>query len=354
MANDARLEQLKIEQDQAFNRKQDAYQRQQSSWEKLSSAKDKLNHAFDAKQRAYDDQERAWQHSQSVSDDNSPRIKYLNTAQETAYQNMKNAFDRASSAHDAHDGASAKSYSIEGHNYKAEAQGYVDERRRLVDECKRVRAQHEPYKAVFESTKIAFGRAKDEHDKAKAAHERANDDFRRAKDDFDDAAKAFQSRLIELKAENAKRKENNRAIAAKAGVPYQYRNNVYVSEDSDGTINIYFGGLGQPDGFGHGHYAMNSSGSVNYKREPFDPHGHQNFTDSIYWHKEKMSLDRDTGTFQTDNYISIIGDTNQKSKAHIAIDEDGNIVFVRDIGGEILYSRKNGIGYLPDNLDWSK
>lgn len=354
MATDVKLEQLKIAQNQAFQRKQDAYQAQQKSWQCLSNVKEKMNRAFEAKQSAYDSQQRSWQDYRSVSDRNSPRIEYLNSAQERAYQNMKNSFDRASSAHDSHDGASAKSYATEGHNYKAEAQNYVEERRRLVEECKNARASHEPYKRTFDDAKIAFGRIKDEHEQAKAAHERANDEFKRAKTDFDAAAKAFQVRLSELRAENTKKKESNRAIAAKAGVPYQYRDNVYVSEDTDGTVNIYFGGMGKPDGFGHGHYVMDGSGSITYKREPFDPHGHQNFTNSVYWHKEKMSFDRDTGTFQTDNYISIIGDTHQKSKAHIAIDEDGNIVFVRDIGGEILYSRKNGIGYLPDNLDWSK
>jgi hypothetical protein len=190
---------------------------------------------------------------------------------------MKNAFDRASSAHDSHDGASAKSYATEGHNYKAEAQGYVQERRRLIDECRNAKASYEPYKKTFEEAKIAFGRIKDDHEQAKIAHERANDEFKRAKTDFDSATKAFQARLTELKSENIKRKESNRAIAAKAGVPYQYRDNVYVSEGPDGTINIYFGGMGQSDGFGHGHYAMDSSGNITYKREPFDPHGHQNF-----------------------------------------------------------------------------
>lgn len=354
MANDAKLDRLKTAQDQAFNKKQETYQTQQRSWERLSEMKDKMNRAFESKQSAFEAQERAWQDYQSVRSRNGPRIENLNSAQETAFQNMKNSFDRASAAHDSRDGASAKTYSTAGHGYKAEAQGYVAERRQLVNDCRAAKERHEPLKQIFENAKIVFGRVKDEFEQAKASHERANADFKIAKSNFDTAAKAFQERLTELKSENSNKKLNRRALAAKAGIPYQYRDDVYVSEDADGNVNIYFGGIGEPAGFGHGHYVMDKNGSLNYKRDPLDQHGKQNFVDSTFWHKEKMSFDRDSGTFQTDNYIGIIGNTCQKSKAHIAIDEDGEIVLVRDIGGEVLYSRKDNIGYLPDNLDWSK
>ena len=77
-------------------------------------------------------------------------------------------------------------------------------------------------------------------------------------------------------------------------------------------------------------------------------------TEPVYWNKVKMSYDADSGTYQTDNYIGIVGDTGQKSKAHVAVNADGEVVYVRDIGGEVLYDKKNGVGYLPGDLDWSK
>ena len=43
------------------------------------------------------------------------------------------------------------------------------------------------------------------------------------------------------------------------------------------NTNIYFGGVGKPDGLGHGHYVMDPGGNVTYRRDPFDPHGAQNF-----------------------------------------------------------------------------
>ena len=193
---------------------------------------------------------------------------------------MKSAFDMASSAHDRRDGASAASYAADGHRYKAESQGYVAERRRLVDEIRAARAQLDACKPAFQRAKDEFGAAKRAFDSAKADHERAQAEFKRAKADFDSCSKAFKARLDKVKATNRKRRDDKKSIAAKAGVPHQYRDNVWVSTDSDGNTNIYFGGVGKPNGPGHGHYVMDRSGTVTYRRDPFDPHGAQNFEKS--------------------------------------------------------------------------
>lgn len=277
MAKDAELDRLKAAQDRAFQRKQDAYQAQQRAWEKRSSARDAMNRAYEPKQRAYADQDRSWQQYQSVRSANGPRIDSLNAQQERAYQNMKSAFDNASAAHYRRDGAGAASYAADGHRYKAESQGYVAERRRLVDDIRSALTQHEAAKTAFQRAKDDFNSRKRTFDAAKAEHEHASDEFKRAKAEFDSCAKAFKSRLEKVKAEGNKRREDKKAIAEKAGVPHQYQDNVWVSKQPDGTINIYFGGIGKPNGPGHGHYVMDRSGKVTYKRDPFDPHGAQNF-----------------------------------------------------------------------------
>ena len=86
------------------------------------------------------------------------------------------------------------------------------------------------------------------------------------------------TRLDELKSANQKQREDKKSLAARAGVPLQYRDSVWISTDSNGNTNIYFGGVGKPNGPGHGHYVMDRSGTVTYRRDPFDPHGAQNFT----------------------------------------------------------------------------
>jgi hypothetical protein len=72
------------------------------------------------------------------------------------------------------------------------------------------------------------------------------------------------------------------------------------------------------------------------------------------WSKVKMSQDHDSGEFQTDNYIGVVGEGRSKRKVHVAVNSDGDVVFVRDFDQTVLYDRKNGVGYLPPDLDWSK
>ena len=187
--------------------------------------------AYQAQQRAYQEQDSTGRDLQRMRDSYGPIIERLNSLQETAFQNMKRAFDNASSAYDRRDGAGNASYTAEGHRYEAESQGYVNVRRGLVAELRS---------------------AKERHDATKPA-------FQRAKDDFNSAKRAFDS-----------------ANAAKAGVPHQYHDNVWISTDSSGNTNIYFGGVGKPNGPGHGRYVMDRNGNVTYKRDPFDPHGAQN------------------------------------------------------------------------------
>src|SRR5450759_2702934 len=290
---DAELDRLKLEQDRAFQRKQDAWQAQDQAWDRRQPARETMDRAYAEKQSEYETQNDAWQALQRVRDYNGPRIDSLNSQQETAFENMKAAFDNASSAHDSRDGLSARMYADQGHGYKAEAQEFVAERRGLAEQ---------------------------------------------------------------------------------ACVPSQYLDDVCVSTAPDGSVNIYFGGIGEPNSDGHGHYAMDSYGNVTYQRDPFDPHGAENFADyeeraqredsstSFYermpepesWEKYKSSIDQDTGLAQTDFFAGTVGERDQKKKVHIAIDEHGDVIFVRDMAGTVLYDRKHGIGFLPPDLNWNR
>ena len=239
-----------------------------------------MNQAYEAKQTAYANQQAAWDACMSVKQANGPRIDSLNAQQERAYQNMKSAFESASLAHNMRDGASARMYADQGHAYKAEAQDCVAERRQLVAEIRTAREQFEAVRPAFQRAKSEYTQARQEFLSAKAEHERAQAEFNKAKAEFDDCAKAVKDRLDELNSAHRKRRKEKKSIAAKAGVPLEYRDNVWISKDSDGNTNIYFGGLGKPDGPGHGHYVMDQHGTVTYRRDPFDPHGTQNFTDA--------------------------------------------------------------------------
>ncbi len=279
MAKDAELDRLKAAQDSMFTRKQDAYNAQDQAWQARSRARDILNNAHEQKQRAYAVQDASWRAFESVRSSLGQQIDQLNSQQERAFENMKQAFESASSAHSSRDGAGARRYADQGQGYKAEAQSCVARRRQLVDQIRSARASHESAKPGFTRAKEIFNHAKAEFERAKATHEAAQAHFKRAKADFDKASEAFKYRLETVKAANKKRKDEKRSIAQRAGVPSRYLDDVYVSTDSSGTSNIYFGGVGAPDGPGHGHYCIDSSGKITYRRDPFDPHGSHNFTD---------------------------------------------------------------------------
>lgn len=337
MARDAELDRLKAAQDDAFARKQEAYQTQQKSWERLSSLKDDLNRAHEEKQRAYKVQNDSWEHSQWLQSCNGPRVNQLKDLQERAYQNMKNAFENASAAHDRRDGASAKSFAEEGHRYKAESQGYVEERRRLVNELKAAQENHNATKPAFNQAKERFAEIKRRYDQLKVEHERVQSEFKRAKANFDQAAKAFKARLEFIKGENKKRHDDNRSLAERAGVPRQYLDDVKVKRDFNGTTNFYFGGIGEKDGLWHGHIATDSSGKVTYKRLPLEDHGSKNFTgaNGLYNGQPAKIVFSDIGNSdRIDVYYGGYGEPDGDGHSHISVVKD-NVRYWRE-GNEII------------------
>ena len=209
-----------------------------------------MNQAYEAQQTAYANQQSAWDAYMSVKRANGPRIDSLNSHQERAYHNMVSAFESASSAYYAHDGASARMYADQGHAYKAESQACVTERRQLVAKIRTAREQFEAVRPAFQRAKSEYTQARQEFLSAKAEHERAQAEFKKAKAEFDACIKAVKDRLDELNSAHRKRRKDKKSIAEKAGVPSQYRDNVWISKDSDGNTNIYFGGVGKPDGPG--------------------------------------------------------------------------------------------------------
>ena len=354
---DAELGRLRSARESARQQQQAAWRAQQAAWERRSSARAVMNRAYETKQAAYADQQAAWEAYVSIKQTNGPRIDSLNAQQERAYQNMKSAFESASLAHDMHDGASARMYADQGHAYKAESQTCVAERRQLVAEIRVARERFDAVKPAFQAAKSEFACARQAFLSAKTEHERAQAEFKRAKAEFDSCAKAFKARLDELKSASRKRHEDKKSLAARAGVPLQYQDNVWISTDSNGNTNIYFGGVGKPNGPGHGHYVMDRSGTVTYRRDPFDPHGAQNFTENRresatlrmarmamnQWAKTQVTrrsvqyedsdfkvavrsgYDRRRDSIVTD--VLIFDKYNKREHYHLIIDENGNELF---------------------------
>lgn len=274
---DAELDRLKSARESARQRQQAAWEAQQAAWERRSLARAVMNRAWETKQAAYADQQAAWEAYMSIKLTNGPRIEILDNQQEKAYQEMKSAFESASLAHNMRDDASARMYANEGHVCKARSQTLAAERRQLVSEIRAARERLNAAKPAFWSAKDEFARAQQTFHSARAEHALAQDEFKRAKADFESCTKAFRSRLDELKSASRKKRKE---LAEEAGVPLQYQDDVWISIEPNGNVNIYFGGVDEPDGLGHGHYVMDPNGTVTYKRDPFKPHGAHNFIEN--------------------------------------------------------------------------
>ena len=104
--------------------------------------------------------------------------------------------------------------------------------------------------------------------------------------EFDRYTQAYQERLYFLTESEKVKNDLDRQMARKAGVPPEYLSDILVlvrpvkGSFSEGVVHVYYGGIGPPDGLGHGHNVMDFDGNVTYERPPFRPHGRQNVVSS--------------------------------------------------------------------------
>lgn len=290
MPKNSELDRLKAGQDRAFQFQQTAYQEMKRAgdhcsgikteldraWERLSASRDRMNAAYDSNQSA-------WQDYKNRHEALSNRITLLKSEADRAYNQMSAAFDRASNAYNYGDKASAPGYSAEGHRYKAELAGLNAQVKSLCNESKSLRRPDtgfESYKREYDTAKAEHQRILQRFNLAKAEQQNAKAKFEQARTAHTKAKEAFQKLLAQVKAENAKRKDSDRDLAQKAGVPYRYLNEVKVRRESDGSVNFYFGGIGEKDGLWHGHIATDRYGKVTYTRLPMESHGADKFTDT--------------------------------------------------------------------------
>lgn len=60
------------------------------------------------------------------------------------------------------------------------------------------------------------------------------------------------------------------------------------------------------------------------------------------WAKYQSSVHRGTNVAQTNYFEGYIGETDPRRKVHIAVDEYGRLLYVRDIDGTELFDRSRG------------
>ena len=303
MAKNFELDSLKGREQEAFRRKQSAYQKyidaktraseaydvMQSAWGERCTAREEMNREFEDMQRSSNHYREVWDGYGRIRDENNIRIESLRHEADLEHQMMKDCFDSASDAYERGDKAEAPFYAAEGRDHKDRRNELNAEVGRLIQEIRDAKADAE-WRAPRTSSS-AFQRAKEIFNSAKARHESAQAEFKRlkverdrSKADFDSAREEhdrlkelFQKKLAEVKAEDQRERDKT---LDKAGVRWSERKDAKIVKKTDGTTQVYHGGLGSGDGLGHGHTALDQFGNKTYERDAFEKHGSQNFTDS--------------------------------------------------------------------------
>jgi hypothetical protein len=358
---------LKAEQDRAFARQQDAfrevkrlgeeqhrlYEASQSAWQRRASTKDEMNREFERMQSERDRNNSVWDAYKRVRDDNNSRIESLKHQADDVYRSMVNCFERASEAFKFGDKSAAPGYSAEGKQYQARLNELNNEIRRLGAEVKAARAGADSHAggsnaSSFNGAKVRFESAKREHQSAETAFkeakrraEAARAVFEQSKVENKRAQETFKRRLEQVKRENRMRRESDRELMDKANIPFYYSDNCKIRRKPDGTVNFYFGGIGEKDGYGHAHVSMDGNGHVTYDRGAFEAHGAHNFADfEKRVEEQKRRTDSDEGKYRagvgrdgllrTNYYFGGVDNPDGKGHGHISIDEYGNQRHIRD------------------------
>ena len=363
MSRNYELDSLKSREQDAFQRKQAAFQRyadardrckeahdvMQTAWEERVGAKEKMNREWEEMRRTSENYREVWDEYGRIRDQNNYEIERLRAEADSEHQQMIDCFERASSCYEFGDKSEAPYWSSQGHDHKDRRDSINEEVSRLCQEVKSAR-QNAEWRApktdssAFHRAKEVFERAKSRHESAQAEFKRLKAERDRLKDAFDSLQaehtrlkEEFQRKLEEVKLAN--KRERDKTLD-KAGVRWSERNDAKIVKKTDGTTQVYHGGLGKGDGLGHGHTTLDQFGNKTYDRDAFAEHGSQNYIDAqhgtfggkpakVYPDKRKNHegwqnvLYSDKGNF-----------TPGESHGHILVNEAGGVVMWRDEGQE--------------------
>lgn len=159
---------------------------------------------------------------------------------------------------------------------------------------KQIRSQQKKHYSTA-SQKLARVTASDRYQQLLEEYEQQHQEFLHAAKAFRHARDAYRSAqaaysLAERNYQLARgidplwhRNYTHRELATLAEVDTVYiigarhANNLKIRTTPSGEVNIYYGGIGTPDGEGHGHHTLSPQEKLHYKREPFEPRGPHNF-----------------------------------------------------------------------------
>lgn len=326
----------------------------QSAWNERVSARDVMNREYEAMQNDNNNYRAVWDEYGRIRDYNNAKIEGLRSEADYEHREMIRCFDQASSCYQYGDKSEAPYWSEQGHSHK----NLRDQLNYQISElCREVKAAKQNAEMRANKTNSsAFHRAKEAFDDAKNKHEAFQTGFKRLKAERDQLKlefhraeaehrklkEQFQRKLDEIKTNNKREREET---LDKAGVSLFERSDAKIIKKSDGTIQVYHGGIGSGDGYGHGHTALDQFGNKTYDRKAFAEHGKQNYVDNEdgswsfrLWRQAAKGYanKKDPDHFTDILYGGSKGNIKGDGHGHMIVENStGDIVFHRDMDGNI-------------------
>ena len=362
------LDALKTREQEAFSLKQNAWKKydetktrcselhdaMQSAWNERVSARDVMNREYEAMQNDNNNYRAVWDEYGRIRDYNNAKIEGLRSEADYEHREMIRCFDQASSCYQYGDKSEAPYWSEQGHSHK----NLRDQLNCQISElCREVKAAKQNAEMRANKTNSsAFHRAKEAFDDAKNKHEAFQAGFKRLKAERDQfklefhraeaehrkLKEQFQRKLDEIKTNNKREREET---LDKAGVSLFERSDAKIVKKSDGTIQVYHGGIGSGDGYEHGHTALDQFGNKTYDRDAFTEHGKQNYVDNEdgswsfrLWRQTAKGYanKKDPDHFTDILYGGSKGNIKGDGHGHMIVENStGDIVFHRDMDGNI-------------------
>ena len=362
------LDALKTREQEAFSFKQNAWKKydeaktrcselhdaMQSAWDERVSARDVMNHEYEAMQNDNNNYRAVWDEYGRIRDYNNAKIESLRSEADYEHREMIRCFDQASSCYQYGDKSEAPYWSEQGHSHK----NLRDQLNCQISElCREVKAAkqnaemraNKTNSSAFHRAKEAFNDAKNRHEafqagfnRLKAERDQLKLEFHRAEAEHRKLKEQFQRKLDEIKTNNKREREET---LDKAGVSLFERSDAKIVKKSDGTIQVYHGGIGSGDGYGHGHTALDQFGNKTYDRDAFAEHGKQNYVDNEdgswsfrLWRQAAKGYanKKDPDHFTDILYGGSKGNIKGDGHGHMIVENStGDIVFHRDMDGNI-------------------
>ncbi len=303
MSQDYLLEQLRQTRQRAFDRKQEAFANYQvlrdrannlfaalqQANQEYDDARARMNSEFSRLKNYRDHHDSVWQDYSHRRDRLIGEIEDLRDRADQAHAQMGDCFERAHNEYEYGNKAEAAYWSAQGKSCRETRDDLNAQVQQLREELKSAKADAEykaprPDSSTFYQAKERFGQVKSKQaqahtsfKQAKADRDAARATFDQLQKEYEKAQKDFQEHLNQLKAQH--QQERKRTLD-KAGVDYFERDSAKIVKKADGTTQVYYGGLGDGDGLGHGHTTLDAQGKVTYDRQAFAAHGRQNHKDN--------------------------------------------------------------------------